>query len=268
MCRSVRAAHPCGSLRPSRSRPTKYAADRRPYVDSTRCCSRDASDRFCGGDDTCDPVANTGCDDNQACERVQGGEPTCVAAVVVVGRVFDLESDAGVSGARLVALDANGAAMSFVATSGSDGSYTLPIPITRTSAGAPAESFKITLRADANGYLTFPSGIRPALAFDTSSAVLTDGRYEIASSLTDVGLLKLAPRRPATARSRAGCGEPDECERARRRRGRWRGSHRDRRARRRIRDPQRPGGRGERASVRTRSQLRRQGRRRQRRLAT
>ncbi|HEY5920957.1 MAG TPA: hypothetical protein VIV11_04770, partial [Kofleriaceae bacterium] len=64
--------------------------------------------------------------------------------------------------------------------------------------GAPAESFKITLRADANGYVTFPSGIRPALAFDTSSAVLTDGRYEIASSLTDVGLLKLAPNGPAT----------------------------------------------------------------------
>ena len=149
------------------------------------------------GDDTCDPVANTGCDDNQACERVQGGEPSCVAAVVVVGRVFDLETNAGIAGARIVALDANGSALSFVATSAADGSYTLPIPMTRTSAGAPAESFKITLRADASGYLTFPEGIRPALAFDTSSAVLTDGRYEIKSSVTDVGLLKLASG-PAT----------------------------------------------------------------------
>ncbi len=144
----------------------------------------------CGGDDSCDPVANSGCDDNQACEGVQGGQPTCVAAVVVVGRVFDLDTNAAVGGARIVALDANGAAMSFVATSAADGSYTLPIPIARTSDGAPAESFKITLRADANGFLTFPSGIRPALAFDTSSAVMTDGRYEIKSSLTDVGLLK------------------------------------------------------------------------------
>jgi hypothetical protein len=152
----------------------------------------------CGGNDTCDAVANSGCDDNQACERVQDGEPTCVAAVVVAGRVFDLEADAGIGGARIVALDANGAAMSFVATSGADGSYTLPIPITRTSAGAPAESFKITLRADASGYVTFPSGIRPALAFDTSSAVLTDGRHEIKSSLTDVGLLKLPPGGAAT----------------------------------------------------------------------
>ncbi|HEY5945939.1 MAG TPA: hypothetical protein VIV40_10635, partial [Kofleriaceae bacterium] len=71
------------------------------------------------GDDTCDPVANTGCDTNQACERVQGGDPTCVAAVVVVGRVFDLDTNAGVGGARIVAVDANGAAVSFVATSAS-----------------------------------------------------------------------------------------------------------------------------------------------------
>ncbi len=130
----------------------------------------------CGGDDTCDAVANTGCDDNQACEVVQGGQPTCVAAVVVTGRVFDLETNSGLGGARIVALDANGAAMSFVATSASDGTYTLAIPITRTGAGAPAETFKLTLRADANGYLTFPAGVRPALPFDTSAAVLTDGQ--------------------------------------------------------------------------------------------
>lgn len=147
----------------------------------------------CGDDDACNPVANSGCDDNQACELVQGGEPTCVAAVVVVGRVFDLSTNAGIGGARIVAIDANGAAMSFVATTAADGSYTLPVPIARTSEGAPAESFKVTLRADASGYLTFPEGIRPALAFDTSSATLADGRYEIKSSLTDVGLLKLAP---------------------------------------------------------------------------
>lgn len=151
------------------------------------------------GSDKCDPVANTGCDDNQACELVQGGDATCVAAVVVVGRIFDLETDAGISGARVVALDANGAAMSFVATSGTNGQYTLPIPITRTSAGVPAETFKITLRADASGYVTFPAGIRPALPFDTSSAVMQNGRYEITSSLTDVGLLKLASGEPAGA---------------------------------------------------------------------
>lgn len=146
----------------------------------------------CGGDDPCDPVANSGCEGSQACELVPGGDPMCVAPMVVVGRVFDLETNAAIGGARIVAIDANGAAASFVATSAADGSYTLPIPVARTSAGAPAETFQLTLRADASGYLTFPEGIRPALAFDTSSAALANGRYEIKSSLTEVGLLKLA----------------------------------------------------------------------------
>ena len=150
----------------------------------------------CGGDDSCDAVANTGCDDNQACEVVQDGAPACVAAVVVTGRVFDLETSSGLGGARIVALDANGAAVSFVATSASDGTYALAIPIPRTSAGAPSETLKLTLRADANGYLTFPAGVRPALPFDTSGAVLTGGRYEIKSALTDIGLLKLAAGGP------------------------------------------------------------------------
>jgi hypothetical protein len=150
------------------------------------------------GEDQCDPAANTGCDDNQACEKVAGGDPQCVAAVVVVGRVFDLDSNSGVAGAKIVALDANGSAMSFVATSGADGTYALPIPTARTKAGVPAESFKITLRADAAGYVSFPEGIRPALPFDTATAVLKDGRYEIKAAVTDVGLLKLPADGPAT----------------------------------------------------------------------
>ena len=152
----------------------------------------------CGGNDPCDPVANTGCENKQACEVVQGGAPTCVAAVAIVGRVFDLETDAGVAGARIVALDANGAAVSFVATSAADGSYALELPTARTGAGAPAESFTVTLRGDASGYVTFPAGIRPSLPFDTSGATLTDGRYEIKSALTDVGLLKIQAGGPAT----------------------------------------------------------------------
>jgi len=152
----------------------------------------------CGGDQPCDAVANTGCNDGQACEVVQSGDPTCVAAVVAVGRVFDLDTNAGIGGARIVVLDANAAAVSFVATSAADGSYTLAIPTARNSSGAPAESFTITLRSDANGYVTFPAGIRPALPFDTSSAVLTNGRYEIKSALTDVGLLRVPAGGPAT----------------------------------------------------------------------
>ena len=149
------------------------------------------------GNDPCDPNANTGCDSHQTCEQPQGGDAKCVPALEVVGRVFDLDTNAGIAGARIVALDANGAAASFVATSGSDGSYALQLPVERNSAGAPATTFTVTLRADAAGYVTFPAGIRPALPMDTATATMTGGHYEIKSSLTDIGLLKLPAGTPA-----------------------------------------------------------------------
>lgn len=144
------------------------------------------------GDDPCNFAKNTGCDDGQACEMVQGNtEATCVAAVVVTGRIFDLGTDKGIANARIVALDPNGAAVSSVAVSSSDGTYSLPIPTLRNADGSPSTSFEITLRADAKGYLTFPAGIRPALPFNTANPVLTDGRYVVKSALTDVALLPL-----------------------------------------------------------------------------
>ncbi|HWU88576.1 MAG TPA: carboxypeptidase-like regulatory domain-containing protein [Kofleriaceae bacterium] len=153
----------------------------------------------CGDDGPCDANANSGCDDGKSCERIQGGEETtCAAPVTVEGRVFDLATNAGIGGARIVALDANSAASSFVAVSDSSGHYSLIIPTPRNPDGTPAASAQITLRADAAGYLTFPSGIRPALPFDTANPALVDGRYAIASALTDVGLLAIGPGGPAT----------------------------------------------------------------------
>src|SRR3970282_1990399 len=53
----------------------------------------------CGGDDTCNPVANDGCDDGLSCEVVEGGDPGCFAPVWVRGRVFDLETADAIEGA-------------------------------------------------------------------------------------------------------------------------------------------------------------------------
>jgi hypothetical protein len=162
----------------------------------------------CGGDDSCDLAANKGCDDGKACERVEGSEePICAAPVVVTGRVFDLDTGAGVVGARILALDANNAAISFVAVSGANGAYSLAIPTVRTADGAPTPIPQITLRADAAGYLPFPAGIRPALPVDTSSPQLVDGRFVIASSVTDVGLLPLATGGPTTGTVRGRVAE-------------------------------------------------------------
>lgn len=147
----------------------------------------------CGGDDgggPCDPVANSGCDDGLACEVVTGGAAACFAPVVVRGDVFDLADDRAIDGARVVALDVNGSPRSSVAVT-SGGAYELRIPSERTAAGAPVGA-SITLRVDAAGYLSFPAGIRQSLPIETGAAVLSNGAYVIESSLTQVGLVRLA----------------------------------------------------------------------------
>src|SRR3954468_20425705 len=93
----------------------------------------------CGGGDDgpCDPVARSGCDDGQVCEQVVGAEPACFAPVEIRGQVIDFAGGQGVAGARVVAVDINGAAASSVAISASDGSYVLPVPAPRDATGAP-----------------------------------------------------------------------------------------------------------------------------------
>jgi hypothetical protein len=146
----------------------------------------------CGDSDkkTCSVEAQTGCDSGKVCENVSGGSPACFEPVVLTGRVFDLASSAAIPGARLVALDANRSPVSAVALSSVDGSYSLALPRDREASGAPVGG-PVTLRADATGYQSFPSGLRQALPIDTSAAVQGGGSWTIASSLTDVGLLAL-----------------------------------------------------------------------------
>jgi hypothetical protein len=150
----------------------------------------------CGGDDdVCDPVAQSGCDDGFVCEVVQaedGGEadPGCFAPVLVRGQVFDLQASTPVADANIVGLDVNGAAATSVAVSDIAGNYELVIPSTRRSDGTPIP-VELTLRADASGYQTFPSGVRQSLPVDTSTAVVDgdSGPLVVDSALTDIGLL-------------------------------------------------------------------------------
>ncbi|HET7505236.1 MAG TPA: carboxypeptidase-like regulatory domain-containing protein [Kofleriaceae bacterium] len=143
----------------------------------------------CGGDDgTCDPVAQSGCDDGKVCEQVSGGQPACFAPVELHGKVLDLADAHGIAGAHIVAVDVNGAAVTSVATSGTDGSYTLTVPAQRASDGTPA-AFPVALRADAAGYQAFPGTVRTALPIDVASATAGDGGYIVQSALTDIGLL-------------------------------------------------------------------------------
>lgn len=132
-------------------------------------------------------MKRTGCDDGLVCEQVQGADPQCFAPVVLKGRVINLAANSGIGGARVVAVDVNGAAASGVAVTASDGSYTLEVPAARGEDGTPS-AFPVTMRADAQGYQSFPGTLRQPLPIDVAAAVDMDGQYVVQSSLTDVGL--------------------------------------------------------------------------------
>ena len=143
----------------------------------------------CSSDNVCDPVAQSGCDSGRVCEEsAAGGDPICAKPLVLRGQVFRLDDQAAVAGADLVALDVNGAAASAVATSASDGTYSLAVPAKRDAQGRPANPPTVTLRADAAGYHSFPSGIRQSLPIDTATATEDSDAFVVMSALTDVGL--------------------------------------------------------------------------------
>lgn len=152
----------------------------------------------CGGDDAetkppakCDVAAQTGCAEGLACEEVQGKDPACFAPLTLKGRVYDSVSakQDGIAGARVVARDANDAAVSTVAVSAADGTYTLAVPAPRDAEGLPLKQ-QYTLRADASGYDTFPKAPRIAIPIDISTA--TGASPTIQSAATDIALIPLA----------------------------------------------------------------------------
>jgi Polysaccharide lyase family 4, domain II len=134
------------------------------------------------------------CPSDQICEVVQGREkPLCFDPVQIEGRVFDLDSNAGVADARVTAQDANGAPLGGVAESGSDGKYTLRIPTERSDEKGTPIGGTVTLRASAKDYQSFPSGVRMALPIQTASATRADdgSPWVLQGGPVDVGLFKL-----------------------------------------------------------------------------
>jgi hypothetical protein len=140
--------------------------------------------------DACDPIAQTGCEEGLVCEEVVGGEPGCFAPVVVRGNVFDLADESAIEGATVVALDANRSPASTVAVTDLNGDYEIQVARQRDTDGNPMGG-DTTLRADAAGYQTFPSGVRQALPVDLSSPVEMDGVLVVQTVATDVGLIAL-----------------------------------------------------------------------------
>ena len=154
----------------------------------------------CGDDDdeqrpagpACDFEAQTGCQEGKTCEQLANGEFGCFDPIHVQGMVFDTTNKAGIQGARVVARDANNVAVSTVAITDAAGNYDLQVPVPRVDKnGAPDPNrADVRLRADADGYLTFPKPPREALPVDLSAP--TGSPQVVKNPLTDIGLIPLA----------------------------------------------------------------------------
>lgn len=137
----------------------------------------------------CSVEAQTGCDEGFVCETVQGSEPRCFEPVVIAGKVVSaLDPDEPIAMAHVVARDPDGAAMGKVAITAEDGTYSLPVPAPRDQDGKPM-SQHYTLRADASGWETFPSGLRIALPIDVREAAGTP--LAVSNAATTIALYPL-----------------------------------------------------------------------------
>jgi hypothetical protein len=140
------------------------------------------ADCFCSVD------MQSGCEEGLACQPVVNGNSGCFAPVVVAGQVFDLDTGEAIEGARVVGRDVNNAAITGVSVTDALGHYELSIPTPHKEDGSLA-TYEVLLRADAAGYVTFPSWPRVALPVDVASAAGDPPVLETAS--TSIGLLAL-----------------------------------------------------------------------------
>ncbi len=137
----------------------------------------------------CDPD-HPFCDAGLTCAEVTGGEHRCFEPVVFRGDVSDSSNGDPVAEAQVIAINAEGVAVSDVAITDADGSYELPVPVARDEDGAPVDA-TFTLRASADLYQPFPSGIRVALPISSKDATLDAPSYVVDSALTDITLIPL-----------------------------------------------------------------------------
>jgi hypothetical protein len=138
---------------------------------------------------SCNPDAAV-CNTGLVCAEVAGGEHRCYGELVLRGQVEDATDGAPIEGARVMAVDDEGAPVTDVAETDAEGNYELPVPGVRSADGAPA-SAQFTLRAAAQDYQAFPNGARVALPIDARDAVADGGRFVVESALTTVDLIPL-----------------------------------------------------------------------------
>ncbi len=151
-------------------------------------CAREVEE---GG--SCDPAndAFERCVTGTVCAELSAGGYACHPPVLMRGMVFDSETEGGIEGAEVLALDDRATAVTDVAITDAAGIYELEVPVPRDASGVPEMDFIFTLRASAADYQTFPGGIRTALPIASSEASSNTEGWVIESTLTDIALIAL-----------------------------------------------------------------------------
>jgi hypothetical protein len=136
----------------------------------------------------CDATLDAQCDPALDCAQHVDSTQVCRLPLLFRGRVFDSTSEVGIEGAHVIGLDDKPVAVTDIAISELEGAYELRVPVLRETDGTPI-STNFTLRASADGYDTFPGGIRTALPISTTLATKTEEAYLVTGTLIDVALI-------------------------------------------------------------------------------
>lgn len=154
------------------------------------CGSSEDNRRGATGED-CQPQQSDTCQEDLSCEPLASGTGNvCGAPLTLRGAVHDALAQEALGGARVIALNAEGAPVSDVAISGADGRYELRVMAARNRDGSVAADASWTLSASAQGYQPFPAGPRPAVPISGQQAGGEQPLIEAAN--TAVSLLPLA----------------------------------------------------------------------------
>jgi hypothetical protein len=141
----------------------------------------------------CDPTEEVQCSPELQCAPLADDTYQCEFPVAFRGTVSDSTTGEAIAGAHVIGLDDTPTSVTDVAVSEEDGSYRLDLPVIRNEDGTPMlgdDTF--TLRGSADGYLTFPSGIRQALPVDSSLAVMSEEGWFIEGTIAEIRLVPVA----------------------------------------------------------------------------
>src|SRR5690606_26604963 len=106
------------------------------------------------------------------CDPLAAGDGSvCGTPLELRGMVVDALDESAIEVAHVIAFDVTSAPVSDVAITDASGHYTLAVPAARDADGSLADDVIFTLGASAEGYSTYPGGVRPAFPVDAEDVI-------------------------------------------------------------------------------------------------